>query len=133
MPGSAQPETVGQRGDCPATRHGTVSAYQRAGCRCSDAREATRLYSKRQRAGRPEVRRLDATGTRRRIHALMALGHTSAAIGAAARMTAFQAQQTTRRRWVSPSTASRIGAAYERLCAIRGTSEVTRRRAMWWG
>lgn len=122
-----------ERAGCAAPRHGTVSAYQRVGCRCADARQAARLYSKRRRLGRPEVRRLDATGTQRRVHALMALGHTAQTVGAAAGMSAFQVQQTTRRRWVSPRTATRIAAAYDRLCGTRGTSQVTRRRAVWLG
>lgn len=64
---------------CAATRHGTATAYQVDGCRCPEAKEAQRLYRKRLRhdhhSGR--VRKVDATGTRRRWQALMAIGWTN--------------------------------------------------------
>lgn len=64
---------------CAATRHGTATAYQVDGCRCPDAKEAQRIYRKRlshdHHTGR--ARKVDATGTRRRWRALMALGWTN--------------------------------------------------------
>lgn len=61
---------------CPATRHGPTAAdYMRRGCRCPDAREAYRLYRKRHREGRQPAGYVDATGTRRRLQALTALGY----------------------------------------------------------
>lgn len=120
-----QPDHTG----CTAPRHGSISAYYRAGCRCPDTKEAVRLYTKRLRTGRPEIRRIDATGVVRRIHALMALGHTAADIGAVAGMSSHHVQQTTRRRYVSPANHWRIVAAYEALSGRPGASEQTRRRA----
>lgn len=64
---------------CPAVRHGTPTAYQAYGCRCPDAIAAQARYRKRLRhekhSGRE--RRVDATGARRRIQALMAIGWSS--------------------------------------------------------
>jgi hypothetical protein len=61
---------------CTATRHGNLSAYQKARCRCPEAREAARLYYKRRREGRAEVRQVSVTGSRRRLQALSAVGHS---------------------------------------------------------
>jgi AraC-like DNA-binding protein len=58
-----------------AAPHGDYSAYCQ-GCRCPQAREDWRIYQKRNREGRAPQRRIDATGTRRRIQALAALGHS---------------------------------------------------------
>jgi hypothetical protein len=63
------------RSQCPGTRHGDMSAYTRYGCRCPDAREEWRLYGKRRREGRPEVRKVPVVGMSRRLKALMAIGY----------------------------------------------------------
>jgi hypothetical protein len=63
------------RSQCPGTRHGDMSAYTRYGCRCPDARETWRLYGKRRREGRPEVRKVPVVGMSRRLNALMAIGY----------------------------------------------------------
>ena len=116
--------------NCAAARHGTMSAYYRAGCRCPDARRATALYTKRRRTGRPELRRVAAVGARRRIQALMALGHRGVDIAEVAGMHPRQVQLTAvTRRWVSPVTHARIVAAYEALSGRPGVSEKTRQRA----
>lgn len=126
--------TYETRPDCPAHYHDTYAAYQRAGCRCTAAREDWRLYYKRQREGRAPTRRVHACGSQRRIQALMALGHTTATIGASVDKSAYEIQQIARnRKWVSPATAQTIRLAYQRLSATPGTSDVTRKRAGWWG
>lgn len=118
------------RSGCTARYHGTSGAYFRAGCRCPDAKEAKRVYTKRRRLGRPETRRVPALGTTRRIRALMALGHNSTTIGQAAGMSAFQVQQTAgNRQYVSPATRDRIVAAYDALSGTPGVSVKTRSRA----
>ena len=125
MPGSPL-----DRSRCTASRHGTMSAYTRAGCRCADAREAKRLYVKRQRVGRPEIRRVDATGARRRIRALMALGHTMTVIGRTAGITPdCVSQVANQRRWLAPATHAKIVAAYDRLSMVVGGSPRIRRYA----
>lgn len=71
------------RSGCQARRrHGTYSAYQNDFCRCPDAREAHRLYGKRRRVGRPEVRMMPALGFARRYTNLRALGYTRAYLAA---------------------------------------------------
>lgn len=61
---------------CKAQRHGTHTAYQVDGCRCQTARDAQRRYIKRWRRDKETgtARKVDATGTHRRIQALMANG-----------------------------------------------------------
>lgn len=116
---------------CTANRHGNYSAYLRYRCRCADAREDWRLYYKRHREGRAVVRRVDATGTRRRIQALWAAGHTSKTIAAACgSMSAYEVQQVARQRtWLTPAKAAVFAAAYDALAGSLGMSELTRRRA----
>lgn len=66
------------RDTCSADRHGTCSAYKWWGCRCPDAREATRLYAKRLRENRLRPATVAVTGTARRIEALVAAGYSMA-------------------------------------------------------
>jgi len=69
-------------------------------------------------------------GARRRIQALMALGHRGVDIAEVAGMHPRQVQLTAAtRRWVSPVTHARIVAAYEALSGRPGVSEKTRQRA----
>ncbi len=58
---------------CNAKTHGTYSSY-RQGCVCLEAREDNRIYRKRIRENRHTPRLIDATGTRRRIQALLVMG-----------------------------------------------------------
>jgi hypothetical protein len=122
---SSQPDRSG----CPWTWHGTAAAYSR-GCRCPDAREARRLYAKRRRLGRPEVRRLPAVGTQRRIRALMVLGHNSEAIAALVGISSSNLLEIAgKRRYVTPLNYQRVSKAYDALSMTLGKSERTRRRA----
>ncbi len=122
-----------QRPDCSAPYHDTYGAYQNVQCRCPKAREDWRLYNKRRREGRDVARKVDPTGTRRRIEALMALGHTTAVIGRNAG--GIQGREVRRigsrdLGWVSRQTAAAIAGAFEKLSATVGASEITRRRAL---
>lgn len=124
------------RTGCPARRHGNMSAYQRYGCRCADARNAEYLYYKHVRNGLPYRRRIDATGSRRRVQALYAIGHTGHTIAQAAGLHPRQVQQVGSpklRRYVSAGTAQAIANAYNQLATTPGTSDTTRQRAAWWG
>ncbi|WP_433731105.1 hypothetical protein ACQP2Y_21830 [Actinoplanes sp. CA-051413] len=116
---------------CTAGRHGTYTAF-RDGCRCPHARDAWRIYQKRHREGRAEPRRFDATGVRRRIQALWAIGHNSQAISAATggRLSADNIHLITKRSAVVASTRDAIFDAYRRLSGKPGTSSTTRRRAV---
>lgn len=74
------------RTGCTWPRHGTRANYDR-GCRCPDAREAHRLYRKRRREGRALDAYIDATGTRRRLQALAAIGWSAPALAARSTVT----------------------------------------------
>lgn len=124
--------TTIDRTNCAATRHGTINAYQRHHCRCDDARHDTYLYYKHARNGLPYRRRIDATGTRRRVQALYAHGHTGHTIAAHSGLHTRQIQQLgapAGRRWVTPDTATAVTRAYQQLATQPGTSDDTRRRA----
>lgn len=62
------------RPDCPARYHDTYSATRKAGCTCPLAKERRRVYIKRQQHGYLQPAYTDATGTRRRLQALSAIG-----------------------------------------------------------
>lgn len=119
-----------QNPDCTANRHGTWSAY-RAGCRCPHAREAQRIYCKRLRELRNPPRRIDATGTRRRLQALSAIGWRWADLAAHLGGTwqTVQDMAIGGRPTVMVTTADRVRVLYARLSATPGPSEVSRRRA----
>jgi len=116
---------------CPADKHGTYTAYAR-GCRCPHAREAERLYRKRRRFGVQPAGLVDACGTRRRIEALHAIGHTGADI--AAKMgppydAAWLRKVRSRNSSVTIRSHHAVKAAYATLASVPGSSAVTRRRA----
>lgn len=115
---------------CTAKRHGTTSAY-RHGCRCPHARDAHRLYQKRHREGRNKPRLVDATGVRRRIQALWAIGHTSQTIAGACGpdITREQVYHLTSRAAVTSHSWEAIDRAYKLLSSRPGTSTKTRSRA----
>lgn len=124
---------------CAAHRHGTISARRRHGCVCPEARRDRKRYEHELAQGRP--RTVDATGTRRRIQALMAIGHTGRQImtelgwsGAALGAQFYQQDRVYR------ATAERVAAVYARLSDTPGTSSRTRLLAqrngwlppIWW-
>lgn len=117
---------------CAARRHGDYSAY-RQGCRCPEAREDERLYTKRRRQGRRTPLRAPRIGTARRLQALAAIGWRWTDLAAALDVGTWQAVQNiaTRRRgeFVNTSTAERVAALYRRLSSTPGPSEPTRERA----
>lgn len=127
--------TTIDRTGCDATRHGDMSAYVRYRCRCTDACTDHYLYYKRLRNGQPYRRRIDATGPRRRIRALYAIGHTCATIAHTAGLHPRMIQQlgTENRLYVTPATFKAVADAYTRLAHTTGTSPTTAKRAAWWG
>jgi hypothetical protein len=127
---------------CTASRHGTVTAYQVDRCRCPDAKAAQARYRKQLmwRRYRGDEATVDATGTRRRIHALMAIGWSRSEI-----LTRL-GYRDTRNRWltrverVNRRTASRVTALYDELSNSSGPSGQTAAWArnhgylppLWW-
>lgn len=114
---------------CAASRHGTYLAYEKDGCRCPHAREAHRLYQKRSREGRLIRVAVDATGTRRRIQALWAIGHRSQEIAEVSGLATDRVIRICRTETVMPATRDAIVVAYRRLSVEAGTSARTRARA----
>jgi hypothetical protein len=119
------------RSNCPAQqlrRHGTYSAY-RYGCRCPDACTDNRNYRKRQLAGINTPRLTDATGTRRRLQALCALGWTTDIIGQHLHVDGKVIRHFIQTKTVTTTTASRVRAIYDQLSMTPGPSTITRKRS----
>lgn len=116
---------------CVAPRHGDRNAYTSAGCRCPDAREDWRLYSKRRREGRLRTRRVPVTGSRRRLRALLAMGWRVVDIADAMRRDPHTVRQLIwgPRPTVTRATARLVVAVYDRLSMRFGPSVITAARA----
>jgi len=110
---------------CTAKRHGTVDAYKNHGCRCPLAKHRWSRYMKdyRLRRLRQQPAYIDATGTRRRIQALIANGWTTDLLGSRLDITGNAVSQLARRRLTHPRTAARVRALYEALADRRGPSD----------
>lgn len=138
------------RSDCPAKRHGTAAARRHHGCTCPDATAANRRYARFQYAGKahlcPDVdHRVDATGTRRRIQALYAIGYREDDLARrlgytnSKRVFAEQAcvipfmHNSNSRGRVYQSTAAKVAALYEELRNVPGPSKHLRQRARRFG
>jgi hypothetical protein len=109
---------------CEAKRHGTYSAYRNYSCVCNDARRAYNRRRKQLTAGIAEPLAIDPTGTRRRLHALIALGWPTAIIFAEAGMP--KNSRIGRYPTVHIETAAKIKAVYERLSMTPGPSPRSR-------
>jgi hypothetical protein len=103
---------------CTGPVHGSEWAARR-GCTCPDAREALRLYRKRYEQGTlPDSRRIAATGTRRRLQALVAFGYSPTVLGGYLGCTKQAVQQVLAQVRVNRATAARVAALYEPLSGI---------------
>ncbi len=96
-------------------QHGTLTGYVSCHCRCPACTHAAATYqARRKHDGRP--RRLDPTGTRRRIQALACIGYSPAVVD---RMVGLDSHAGDiargRTGYVLRDTAARIAALYERL------------------
>jgi hypothetical protein len=129
-------------GTCTAERHGNAKAYNR-GCRCPDARaDATRRRTLHLLATgdgtRP--RRIDATGSRRRIRALIADGWPREIIADELGISLSALDYYSRRDRVLAATAEKIRAVYQNLADTSGPSNSARAQArargwlspIWW-
>lgn len=130
---TGRPQTPPVRRDCtcPKTRHehGTTTAYKTDGCRCEDCRAACaaawRETSRLKAYGRFQPGRLDATGARRMLQALAAVGWSARALHARSDLytTHIQVIRSGRARWVTAETERSVKALYDRLwdqCPPRG-------------
>lgn len=115
------PRTWGTRptpltSDCAAPSHGTVSATRR-GCCCPDALAAAARAGKLRhlRPGRRDRNRVDATGTRRRIAALIAIGYPMRELAGMLDWTRQGVGQFLTRDVVHHRTAARVTALYQPL------------------
>lgn len=104
-------------------RHGTVAGYiahNRNGTSCEPCKTAARLYERNRQARRYLARGplvIDGTGTRRRIHALVAIGWTMAELDAElGRRRSYVSRLTRDDGDVLRETAKAVAAMYERLC-----------------
>lgn len=112
------PETI-----CPSDHaHGaSTNCVTSHGCRCGDCRAARREYMYWHRhmiaAGRDDVfnRRVDATGTRRRIQALMCLGWSQSALERRSGIQQKVLSDHLYRDYVSTRSRDRIAELYEQL------------------
>lgn len=114
---------------CAAGWHGTASAY-RGGCRCPEAVEHKRIYDKRIKQGRHQTTVVDATGTRRRLQALAALGWSWHNLAPMFGCTRGAVSLWVRGRHVHAETRERVRAVYETLAGTAGPSAESRRRAV---
>lgn len=109
-------------------RHDTYSSV-RYGCTCRAALADKRRYQKLHFHGYAKSRRLDATGTRRRLQALFVLGHSRKylgdCLGIGERGVAWHLNDET----VTLSFATRVKRVYELLSGTPGTSVRTQENA----
>lgn len=124
--GAAAPtQAAVDRSGCVAKRHGDEAAYSWWKCRCPDAREAWRLYKKRLREGRHEPAMVDATGTTRRVQALVAFGYTWRDIAVALGLSPQRAANLGFGRYpvLHRDNAAKVAEVFERLSLTPGTSK----------
>lgn len=110
---------------CPSDhKHGdTSTCHSSHGCRCTACVTAHTEYCFWWRhmnaSGRPLNTPVDATGTRRRLHALAAIGWSSSAIARLLGIDQTAVPRWARRVYVSRATHDRVAELYERLSTTR--------------
>lgn len=120
--------------NCPAGKLcGTAQGYSAHRCRCPGALEVERLYRKRIRVGLHQPAWVDATGTNRRIQALLALGWPIKTIAAelgyaSPRSHPYKLVKTPTGR-VHRTMAVKVAKLYDRLSMTIGPSARTASRA----
>ena len=99
--------------ECREHAPGTVTCYNGPHrCRCSDCLRAKRIYDK---SGQLAKRRIDATGARRRIQALSAIGWPMHWLDEKLGRKHSYCSKLTKQRWIGPRVSRRIRALYEEL------------------
>ncbi len=120
---------------CTKHKPGNTTCATMCACRCSRCSQAHYRAEQRRKhlAAKGVHQTVDATGSRRRIQAMYALGWTGAHISAATggKLSArFMWQIIGNRTRVTLETARAVSVAYSRLSMRVGPSAVTRRRAL---
>ena len=112
---------------CRAAKHGTLSAYKNAGCRCPGASDKAAAYEKRRRTGQV-LREVDATGSVRRLQALACVGWSSTDLAAFIPRNSVSLSQLRRGvfAYTSGSTAKAVTDVYEKLAKREGPSRRAR-------
>jgi hypothetical protein len=117
---------------CEARHCGTVHGYRHYGCRCLAARRANSIEHQRylMRRAHEGMLLVDATGSRRRIQALAALGWPYRRIAEVGGFESAQVYTLTRATVVHKDTAAKVAAVYDRLSmqVPRPSSSTTRAR-----
>ena len=114
--------------DCPSTqRHGTGVAYRIDRCRCDAARAANTRTSTTWRLNDLHGirQKTPATGTRRRLQALAAIGWPKTVIAPRLGVAPPRLDVILRQANVHRSTAARVAAVYEALADTPGPSRYT--------
>jgi len=112
---------------CTVHPPGTETCYRWDGCRCAECTYA--LSRERKRRSLPTRGLIEASGTRRRLQALAAIGHTLADLDRRLGYSPGRCSNTMRRRWVTPRVHHEIARLYDALWNVPGTSDITRKRA----
>lgn len=134
------PDTA-DRSTCPrwiaglrqGTDHGSENAYVNFDppCRCADAREARRLYTKRLREGRQPPGHVPALGSARRLQALSANGWSVRKMAAECGVPwpTLHDIIAPHRPSVTPARARPIREMYNRLATVEGPSPAVAKRS----
>lgn len=105
----------------PPPPHGTARRYRYWRCHCLPCRDAERIRAKRHREGRGVPALVDATGTSRRVQALVAYGHPFAELARRLGCTEAwlrQLARAVRTRGVLRRTAGQVAALFDQLTAL---------------
>ena len=113
----------------PSDGHSTYNDYCR-GCRCPEARNATRLYYKRRREGRQGAILVDATGTHRRLQALCAMGYSMAELSRMLGRSERYLAVILDHKVINPKSAALVAALYDAHSHIPGPSNRAKLRAL---
>jgi hypothetical protein len=117
---------------CTADRHNTLDAYKNHGCTCPEARLIWARYCKEYQWRRARGIKLivNATGTRRRLHALQAIGYRWADIAQHLNDVSGNAVSImSRRELVHVKSAAAVTAVYNKLWDTPGPSDRAREYA----
>lgn len=113
---------------CNAVRHGGTATAYRRGCRCTAARARMALLARRRRNSGPQ--RIDATGSRRRLQALMRAGWSSTQLGPMLYVHHTQVVKWLRLKQITVKSAERIASLYDEIGLAEGPSYRNRARAL---